>query len=133
MRKIGVTSQNFRTITGHGGKARRFIIYQVDETGEVEEIDRLDLPRQMSLHETLPTSPHPVDELDVLITGCAGAGFLRKMEARGVRLVQTSARDPLLAVMSLAAGEILPPPELDEKYGDVNAPLGGSGGCGCGH
>ena len=27
--RIGVTSQNFRTITGHAGKTRRFLIYDV--------------------------------------------------------------------------------------------------------
>jgi hypothetical protein len=26
--RIGVTSQNFRTITGHAGKTRRFLVYQ---------------------------------------------------------------------------------------------------------
>lgn len=133
MKKIGVTSQNFRTITGHAGKARRFIIFAVGEDHEIEELERLDLPKQMSIHETLPSSPHPIDELDVLITGCSGDGFIRKMQARNVKVVQTSASDPLLAVMSLAAGEILPPPELDDKHGHVSEAVGGTGGCGCGH
>jgi predicted Fe-Mo cluster-binding NifX family protein len=133
MKKIGVTSQNFRTITGHGGKARRFIIYGVDEDGGVEELDRLDLPKAMSLHNTIETSPHPIDELDYLITGCAGQGFIRKLAARHIEVVQTSASDPLLAVMSFAAGEILPPPELNDDHGHVPGAVGGTGGCGCGH
>lgn len=133
MKKIGVTSQNFRTITNHAGKARRFIIYGVGKDNDVEELERLDLPKQMSMHETLVGSPHPIDELDVLITGCSGDGFIRKMADRGVQVVQTSASDPLLTVMSFAAGEILPPPELDDKYADNTGSVGGTGGCGCGH
>ncbi len=128
--KIGVTSQNFRTITSHGDRARRFIIYSAARDGEVEELERLDLPREMALSETVAGSPHPVDELDVLITACGGEGFVEKMKARGVKVVLTSASDPLLAVLSYAAGEILPPPELDEKYAGKTGAIGG--GCNCG-
>ena len=48
--KIGITSQNFRTITGHAGKTRRFLIYADDGSGKAVEIDRLDLPKEMSMH-----------------------------------------------------------------------------------
>ncbi len=133
MIKIGVTSQNFRTITSHGSKARRFIIYEVGENKEVRERERLDLPKQMSISQALVGSPHPLDQLDVLITGCGGVEFIKKLAARGVKVEQTSASDPLMAVTSYAAGEILPPPELDDKYADQNGSVGGTGGCGCGH
>jgi len=29
--RIGVTSQNFRTITGHAGKTRRFLVFESPE------------------------------------------------------------------------------------------------------
>ena len=45
--KIGVGSQNFRTITGHAGKTRRFLIYEAGQAG-IREIERLDLPKEMS-------------------------------------------------------------------------------------
>ena len=127
MRKIGVTSQNFETITGHAGKARRFIIFGVNDKGEVEELDRLDLPRTMSIHDTIESSPHPLDELDVLVTESGGDGFKAKMAARGVQVLETSASDPLLAVMSLAAGEILPPPSIGDHDGHSGCQ------CNCGH
>jgi predicted Fe-Mo cluster-binding NifX family protein len=138
MKKIAVSSQNFRTITGHAGKARRFIIYEVKGPGEVEEVERLDLPKTMSMHNTLESSPHPLDEMDALITAEAGEGFLRKMARRGVEVHRTSASDPLLAAMSLAAGEDLPPLELDASahhgHGHGGGGHGhGGGGCGCGH
>ena len=37
--KIAVTSQNFRTITGHAGKTRRFIIYGAQGTDAPVEIE----------------------------------------------------------------------------------------------
>lgn len=128
--KIGVSSQNFRTITSHAGKGRRFIFFEVDGNGNIEETDRLDLPKTMSLYETLPSSPHPLDELDVLITGSGGTGFLRKMDARGVKVVLTSASDPLEAVRSFAAGEELPPAAIVEDEHDHEHGHGGGGCCG---
>ncbi len=37
--RIGVTSQNFRTITGHAGKTRRFLIFEQDATGALHEAE----------------------------------------------------------------------------------------------
>lgn len=109
---IGITSQNFRTITGHAGKTRRFLVYAV-ANGGVTPMERIDLPKDMSMHEFAGTGPHPLDRLDVLITQSCGPGFLNKMAARGVAVVQTSESDPATAIETLlAAGpDALPPPE----------------------
>jgi predicted Fe-Mo cluster-binding NifX family protein len=106
--KIGVTSQNFRTITSHGGRARRFLIYQTQEGRGVEEVERLDLPKEMSMHD-YHGPEHPIFDLDVLITGSCGQGFQRRLAAQGVRVIATSATDPLQSVIDLAAGRELPP------------------------
>jgi len=108
--KIGVTSQNFRTITGHAGKTRRFLIYTPGDDGSPVETDRLDLPKEMSMHE-FRGATHPLDELDVLITGGCGEGFVRRMAAKGVQAIATSETDPVRAVTMLLAGESLPPAE----------------------
>jgi len=110
--KIGVTSQNFRTITGHAGKTRRFLIYESQQT-EIREMDRLDLPKEMSMHE-FRGGRHPLDDLDVLITASCGQGFARRMEAQGVRVISTAETDPLKAVSGVVAGADLPPPEPHE-------------------
>jgi predicted Fe-Mo cluster-binding NifX family protein len=106
--KIGVTSQNFRTITGHAGKTRRFLVYET-QSSEIRELERLDLPKEMSMHE-FRGDRHPLDTLDVLITASFGQGFERRMAAKGVRVVATGETDPLKAVAGIAAGDDLPPP-----------------------
>ncbi|HEB95622.1 MAG TPA: nitrogen fixation protein [Sedimenticola thiotaurini] len=109
--RIGVTSQNFRTITGHAGKTRRFLVYEGDPaTGEVREIERIDLPKEMSLHEYRGGEPHPIESFDVLITAGCGQGFVGRMVAWGVQLHVTSETDPLQAARAVVRGEPLPPP-----------------------
>lgn len=101
--KIGVTSQNFRTITGHAGKTRRFLVYGESKSGQWQESERIDLPKEMSMHE-FKVGEHPIDDLDVLITASCGDGFISKMASRGVKVIQTSEIDPQLAVEKLASG-----------------------------
>jgi predicted Fe-Mo cluster-binding NifX family protein len=109
--KIAVTSQNFRTITQHAGKTRRFLIYeQNQETGLVQEVARLNLPKQMSMHE-FRGDDHPIFEMDYLITGSSGQGFARRMNDAGVEVIVTSEQDPLTAVTAVIQGKPLPPPE----------------------
>jgi predicted Fe-Mo cluster-binding NifX family protein len=107
--RIAVTSQNFRSITGHAGKTRRFIIYEVDGTGAAVEADRLDLPHGMSLHD-YHGEDHPLFGLglDALITQGAGEGFRMRMARFGIRVHATSASDPLEAVRAVAIGLPLP-------------------------
>jgi predicted Fe-Mo cluster-binding NifX family protein len=106
--KIGVTSQNFRTITGHAGKTRRFLVYGQPENEEIREVKRLDLPKEMSLHDFHGDGPHPVDELDVIVTASCGDGFMRRMATRGIRVICTSETDPRTAVHALYHGLPLP-------------------------
>jgi len=105
--KIGVTSQNFRTITGHAGKARRFFVYEGSNGDDIKLIDKIDLPKEQSIHASNPTEKHPIDDLDILITASCGEGFSRKMETRGITLVKTGEQDPLLAATQFIAGKKL--------------------------
>lgn len=107
--RIGVTSQNFRTITGHAGKTRRFLIYEVQADGRVVEADRLDLSKAMSLHEFRGTE-HPLFALDAVVTAGCGEGFVRRLGAHGVNVVTTAESDPAKAATAIARGEALAPP-----------------------
>jgi predicted Fe-Mo cluster-binding NifX family protein len=112
--KIGVTSQNFRTVTGHAGKTRRFLVYIADIDGNWKESERIDVPKEMSMHE-FRGDHHPIDDLDVLITAGCGNNFINKMAVRGVEVITTSETDPQTAVDTWAAGDILPP-ALPDKH-----------------
>lgn len=104
--KIGITSQNFRTITSHAGKCRRFIIFTAEQGQAIEETDRLDLPLEMSLHAWNGEGRHPLFDLDALITGGCGEGFIRRMAREGVEVKTTSETDPVAAVEALLDGTL---------------------------
>lgn len=106
--RIAVTSQNFRTVTGHAGKTRRFLVYRAGPDGTVTELDRLDLPMGMALHD-YHGDDHPVYAFDAVVTAGCGDGFARRLAERGVRVVATAETDPLVAVAAVAAGRALPP------------------------
>lgn len=108
--KIAVTSQNFRTITGHAGKTRRFIIYETKGLEVPVESERLDLPKDMSMHSWQGGS-HPIDVVDILITGGCGEGFIHKMAYRSIKVLRTSETDLMTAITAVVKGQKLPPPE----------------------
>lgn len=114
--RIAVTSQNFRSITGHAGKARRFIVFDT-AGGEPREVERLDLPMELSIHE-YHGDDHPLFALGLaaLVTQGAGQGFVQRMARHGIRVHATSETDPLTAVARILAGEPLPeaPPHDDD-------------------
>jgi predicted Fe-Mo cluster-binding NifX family protein len=122
--RIGVTSQNFRTITAHAGRTRRFMIYVNRPDGGIIQENMLDLPVEMSMHEFPRQAAHPIDGLDVLITGSCGDGFKRKLAERGISVIVTSETDPLIAVEAVLTGAVLPPAAAEEEED-------GHEGCGC--
>lgn len=107
--KIAVTSQNFRTITGHAGKTRRFLIYADDGQGHAVETNRLNLPKNMSMHE-FRGAEHPIQMADVLVTAGCGEGFIRRLSQMGIQVIPTSESDPQTAAQAVLEGKPLPPP-----------------------
>ncbi|MCF7989239.1 MAG: nitrogen fixation protein [Thiohalocapsa sp.] len=108
--RVAVTSQNFRSITGHAGKSRRFVIFEWQEGSKPAEIERLDLPKDMSLHE-YHGEDHPLYRLslDAIITGGAGEHFVQRMARQGIAVLATGETDIAAAVDAVAAGRPLPP------------------------
>lgn len=103
--RIAVSSQNFKTITGHAGKSRRFLVYETDGGATPAEVDRLDLPMEMSVHE-YQGDDHPLFQLGLaaLVTQGAGQGFVQRMARHGIVVHATSESDPLRAVTLVSAG-----------------------------
>lgn len=108
--KIAVTSQNFKTITNHAGKARRFIVYDVTSPDNIVEIDRLDLDSSMAFHN-FNGDKHPIDGVDVLISASFGEGFARKMARRGITASISEDSDILSSIKNyIQHGQHLPQP-----------------------
>ncbi|WP_029009181.1 NifB/NifX family molybdenum-iron cluster-binding protein [Azospirillum halopraeferens] len=113
--KFAVASQNFRTITAHAGKTRRFVLYDAEPGTPPVETGRLDLPKEMAFHG-FAGGPHPLDAVDVVIAGSAGPGFVARLRERGVVTVATAETDPLTAVAAYLDGT-LPPPDPHDGHG----------------
>jgi predicted Fe-Mo cluster-binding NifX family protein len=105
--KIAVTSQNFKSVTGHAGKSRRFIVYDVSTPCDTPEVVWLDLPKEMSFHE-FSGDKHPLDDMDVILTASAGQGFIAKLAQRGVQVITCGESDPRKAVRDYLLGEVKP-------------------------
>jgi len=123
--RIAITSQNFRTVTGHAGRARRFIVFEADGSASPREVERIDLDADMAMHGYDHLAAHPLDTMNVLITGGAGEGFVRNLAARGVQVVATPESDPQLAVAAYFAGRILSASEAcNHDHSDLEGETG---------
>ena len=125
--RIGVTSQNFRTITAHAGRARRFMIFEDFPEGQIQRTGMLDLPMEMSIHEYPRDVAHPIDGLDVLITGSCGDEFSTKLAERGIRVIVTSETDPVTAVTAVLSGAALPPAASEDDHDGCECHCAGGG------
>ncbi len=103
--KIAVTSQNRKTVTGHAGKCRNFWIYETDDKTILKKT-LLELALEQSLHESHGAGPHPLDGVDVLISGGAGQGLIRRLNNMGIQGLVTPEPEPDLAVAQFLSGTL---------------------------
>jgi predicted Fe-Mo cluster-binding NifX family protein len=106
--RIAVASQDFKTVSGHAGRARRFLLFQTNSSGEPIEFGRLELPDEMTFHQFDPEGVHPLDFVQVVIAAGAGAGYVHHMAVRGVRVVTTSETDAHTAAQDFLNGRLKP-------------------------
>jgi predicted Fe-Mo cluster-binding NifX family protein len=103
--KIAVTSQNKREITEHAGKCRKFWIYEVTNNN-VDQKTLLELPKELSFHESSADAPHPLDDVQVLITGSMGMGLVHRLGMKNIEGIVTSEKEPDKAVIAYLAGTL---------------------------
>ncbi|SIS54947.1 NifB/NifX family molybdenum-iron cluster-binding protein [Phaeovulum vinaykumarii] len=117
--RIAVASQNFRTVTSHVGRTRRFFLFEAEPGAPVREVGRLDLPKGMALHDYKGDGPHPLYEVDAVIAASVGEGFARRMSMRGIAAAATSEPDPVAAAQAFVEGRLPPgaPHEHDHTHG----------------
>lgn len=97
--KIAVASQNKSSITSHTGKCQNFWIYEVNST-EIIGKELIELFPEHTFHNSSPHDPHPLDNVQVLISGGIGRGLMRRLEKKGIEGVVTLESDSDLAVIS---------------------------------
>ncbi|MGF1658625.1 MAG: NifB/NifX family molybdenum-iron cluster-binding protein [Rubrimonas sp.] len=124
--RIAVASQNFRTVTAHVGRTRKFFIFEASPGEAPREIERLKLPMGMALHDFHGDGPHPLYEIAAIIAGGVGEGFRRRMAARGVAALATSETDPARAARDFVEGRLAPaaPHDHDHDHGGPARPEG---------
>ena len=131
--KIAVTSQNRREITEHAGRCRNFWVFDVED-GRVAGRNLLELPKEASFHDSSSHAVHPLDGVDVLISGGMGSGLQARLARKGIEAVVTPEKDPDRAVSlwlthSLACAE----PHAHAQGADHGLDLDHDheGGCSC--
>lgn len=90
--KIAVTSQNKHSVTGHAGKCRKFWVYQIDN-GKVNSKELLELSMEQSFHASSPQESHPLDDIQVFITGGMGEGLRQRLKVKQIKAVVTEETD----------------------------------------
>lgn len=106
--RVAVISDDFRTLTGSAGKARRFLLFEA-ENGTRPRLEKyFELPAKYpsyrDLHEDDETF-HPIDGM-ALIANEAGEGFCERLARRGTKVHITTERDPHTAVALLLEGKL---------------------------
>lgn len=103
--KIAVTSQNRKNITEHAGRCRKFWVFMTDDTDIVER-ELLELPKEQSFHDSPHQEPHPLDDIDVLITAGMGQGMVARLARKNIKGVVTEESDPEQAVLRYLKGTL---------------------------
>lgn len=103
--KIAVAFHNKKNVTGHTGRCRRFLIYDIDQN-EITDKHMLEIDKYQTFHENHDPSNQPLGKVDVLITGGMGMGLVRRLQAMGIEPIITTETDPERSVLLYLAGEL---------------------------
>ena len=114
--KIAIPTQDWLSISGHAGKAQRWLLYdlaglRVD--APLPPATRVELTREQLPHYFKDDGPHPLDRVELVVAGSAGDGFIRHMKKRGTDVLLTGETDPATALLLLARGDALPDQRFD--------------------
>lgn len=112
--KFALVSQDFQTITGKTGRARKFLLYEASQDTSPKLLEKLEVPETQPTFHDLHNddlTPHPLDQ-SILITGEAGEGLTERLSRRGITVYITSETDPITAINGVLKGTI---PTLSPK------------------
>jgi len=101
--RIAVTSQDFQTVSGHAGRARHFLLFEVDGAAPPQPVGRLELAPEATVHEWQGRGAHPLDAVAAVLTRSFGEHFALHLARRGILAAVTEESEPLAAVSRLLA------------------------------
>lgn len=102
---IAVTSQNKKSITGHAGKCRNFWVYKI-ENNEIQSEELLSIEKDQMFHFSHGVQEHPLDFVDILISGGMGFGLQRRLAQKNTKGIITNITDPKTAVQMFLEGTL---------------------------
>jgi hypothetical protein len=114
--KIAIATKDWRTVTGHAGKAKCWLLYDFGAAPSRDELpppSRIELAQEYIIHYFKDDGPHPLDGVEVVVAGSAGDGFGRHMKKRGTDVLLTGETDPAEALRRILSGEPLPDQRFD--------------------
>jgi len=114
--KIAIATSNFTAVSGHAGKTRQWLVYDLTGYHPNETLpapQRITLEKHQVLHTFADAGPHPLDGVDSVLAASAGEGFIRHMKKRGSKVLVTGGTDPTMAIACILAGEALPGQRFD--------------------
>ncbi|PZV18624.1 MAG: nitrogen fixation protein [Leptolyngbya sp.] len=118
--KIAVSSQNQTQVTGHLGRCQKFWIYEVDDT-TIQTKQLLQITKDQSFHESSPKDSHPLDTVQVLISGGIGRGLARRLQSKGIQPLITAETDLDAAVTAYLTDTLVvmtPEEHHQREHGD---------------
>ena len=95
--KIAVTSKDFKSVTGHAGQAKKWLLFDLPDEGEWR-VSEVTLTKAQTFHHFKDDQPHPLDGIAALIAISAGESFIKRMIKAGVDAQLTAETDPYQAV-----------------------------------
>lgn len=110
--KIAIATRRFARIARHAGQTRDWLLFECTGPTVAEPV-RVTLSKAQLPHHFRDDGPHPLDGMDIIVTGSAGDGFVRRMAKRGTRVLITAERNPKTAAAKLATGMPLAPPGVN--------------------
>jgi predicted Fe-Mo cluster-binding NifX family protein len=114
--KIAIATKSWETVSGHAGKARCWLLYELApglEAGKLPAPRRVELTKDQLFHYFSDEGPHPLDGVEIAVAGSAGDGFIRHMNKRGAEVLLTGETDPAEALARILAGKALPDQRFD--------------------
>ncbi len=112
--KIAVaTKDNWTQVSGHAGQTRQWLVFDCQPDGPMPEPQRVELTNEQLPHHFNDTGPHPLHDVEIMVTASAGTGYMRHMESWGAQVRLTGETDPQTALKKIVMGEALADTRFD--------------------